>query len=61
MSLHSRALFAKPMLRVNKPLLKTLIEKPLVTWQNIPRHVIKYFSTSLQVFQVENEYTKSIP
>jgi len=47
------------MFKVNKPLL--IPKSTLVTWQNIPRHVIKYFATSLENFHVENEYTKNIP
>jgi len=58
MRLHSKALFSKPMFRVNKLLL--ISKNNLMTWQNIPSHVIKYFAKSLEICHVENKYTKNI-
>ncbi len=57
--LHFKALFAKPMFKINKPL---LIPKNMqVMWQNIPCHVMKCFATSSKVCQMENKYIKNIP
>jgi hypothetical protein len=44
--LHLRALFAKPMFKVNKPLL--IPKNTLVTWHNIWWHVMEYFPCHLK-------------
>ncbi len=47
------------MFKVNKQLLSPTSMH--MTWQNIPCHVMEYFSISPKIFHMENEYNKNIP